>query len=399
MKTTTATEESDSSKSLKNDTNSNEKKPEIEEMKPSTSSDLPVSEEQQDSTDKLFEPTVDMIVNDFDDEQTLEEEEKLAEKEHLDPADELNDLEREGEMPIEELLKLYGCAPPSCSGATNAGTSSTSSRKRRRRNEKVSPNNKIPTVKNPSLDVDCGEQPPTVQPAKEESPLPDDDTNTTTTTINNLENQSMDETNYEEEEPSALNKLYPDMFGKDGNDGILKLDVSDEEDFDYSPDEDDGKKTIMVGSDYQALIPEELCKYDDALPYENEDKLLWDPSKLNDAEIEDYLQKFNSIQKFSALASSQNQTSTISTVNGKHLRDDEQALFLLVQCGGNYEEALRRRRLLGAVQPSTTQSMSIWSEDECKNFECGLRTYGKRFNEIQHSKVGDEFLNTLKDTK
>lgn len=28
--------------------------------------------------DKLFEPTVDMMVNDFDDEQTMEEEEKLA---------------------------------------------------------------------------------------------------------------------------------------------------------------------------------------------------------------------------------------------------------------------------------------------------------------------------------
>lgn len=28
--------------------------------------------------DQLFEPTVDMMVNDFDDEQTLEEEENLA---------------------------------------------------------------------------------------------------------------------------------------------------------------------------------------------------------------------------------------------------------------------------------------------------------------------------------
>lgn len=30
--------------------------------------------------DQLFEPTVDMMVNDFDDEQTLEEEENLAGK-------------------------------------------------------------------------------------------------------------------------------------------------------------------------------------------------------------------------------------------------------------------------------------------------------------------------------
>jgi len=153
--------------------------------------------------------------------------------------------------------------------------------------------------------------------------------------------------------------------------------VSDEEDLDYSPDEDDSKKTIMVGSDYQAMIPEGLCKYDDALPYENEDKLLWDPSKLTNSDIEDYL------NKFSTLASANGGTNYISQ-GGKHLRDDEQALYLLLQCGNNCEEALRRRRL-GGAQPSTT--MSIWSEEECRNFENGLRMYGKCFHEIQASKV------------
>ena len=31
---------------------------------------------------------------------------------------------------------------------------------------------------------------------------------------------------------------------------------------------------IMVGSEYQAQIPEGLCRYDDALPYENEDRFV-----------------------------------------------------------------------------------------------------------------------------
>merc|ERR1719483_584474 len=31
--------------------------------------------------------------------------------------------------------------------------------------------------------------------------------------------------------------------------------------------------------------------------------------------------------------------------------------------------------------------MSLWSEDECRNFEDGLRLYGKSFHEIHHNKV------------
>lgn len=46
----------------------------------------------QTSSDSLFEPTVEMMVNDFDDERTLEEEEALAVTE--DPSTELSNLER-----------------------------------------------------------------------------------------------------------------------------------------------------------------------------------------------------------------------------------------------------------------------------------------------------------------
>lgn len=164
---------------------------------------------------------------------------------------------------------------------------------------------------------------PAEEPAEDS---PDEDA--TTTTTNNLENTSLDDETIDDDEPSELNKLYSGIYDKDAKD---KLDqsLSDEEDLDYSPDEDDPKKTIMVGSDYQAVIPEGLCKYDDALPYENEDKLLWDPSKLSDSDIEDYL------NKFSTLASANGGTNFISQ-GGKHLRDDEQALTLLLQCGNNW---------------------------------------------------------------
>lgn len=46
------------------------------------------------SKDSLFEPTVDMMVNDFDDERTLEEEEALAAAESEDPNAELSSLQR-----------------------------------------------------------------------------------------------------------------------------------------------------------------------------------------------------------------------------------------------------------------------------------------------------------------
>lgn len=311
-----------------------------------------------------------MMVNDFDDEQTLEEEESLAAKEMQDPNAELTDLQREGEMPIEELMKLYG-GPASTFTPSSSGTS----RKRRRRG---SP--QPATVPEPEKE-NLTEAPPVPQPAPVEEVAEDSpDEDATTTTTNNPESQSLDdETNFEEEEPSELTKLYTGMYDKTAKDGESKLDqsLSDEEDLDYSPDEDETKKTIMVGGDFQAAIPEGLCKYDDALPYENEDKLLWDPSKLSDSDIEDYL------NKFSKLISANGGVNFISQ-GGKHLRDDEQALHLLLQCGNNCEEALRRRKL-GSAQPATT--MSIWSEEECRNFESGLRVHGKCFHEIQASKV------------
>lgn len=157
----------------------------------------------------------------------------------------------------------------------------------------------------------------------------------------------------------------------------------EEEDGDYSPDEDDYKKTIMVGSDYQAFIPEGLCKYDDALPYENEDKLLWDPSILIDKNVEEYLVSAKPAVAQNA-SSNSSKTNVVNIPQGNHLRDDEQALHLLLQCGHNIEEALRRRRINNVT---SSDAMSLWSEDECRNFENGVRVYGKDFHSIQQSKV------------
>ena len=62
------------------------------------------------------------------------------------------------------------------------------------------------------------------------------------------------------------------------------------------------------------------------------------------------------------------------------------------RCGYNVEEALRRRRM-NVVPPADT--MSLWSEEECKAFETGLRVYGKDFHSIQNQKVGTRSVGEL----
>lgn len=127
-----------------------------------------------------------MMVNDFDDEQTLEEEEAFAENDDA----ELSDLQRESEMPIEELLKLYG-------RESSAATSSSGTSRKRRRRTSPTP------VDKSEAEVSTTEG---AQQLAEESP---DEDATTTTTANNLENQSLDDdTMYEEDEPSEVNRLF-----------------------------------------------------------------------------------------------------------------------------------------------------------------------------------------------
>ncbi|XP_019873452.1 mesoderm induction early response protein 1 isoform X2 [Aethina tumida] len=267
--------------------------------------------------DKLFDPSIDMLVNDFDDERTLEEEEALAAGESDDPNAELSSLQKESNMPLEELLAMYGYH---------------------------------------------GEN------QENESPVED---------VDNSEAVNEEESEPEPpEQPSKLRALYENLEPENDQDAsrllrsVSRVSEEEEEDYDYSPDEDEWRKTIMVGSDYQAQIPEGLCHYDDALPYENEDKLLWDPYITPEGLVEDYLKK--------ALISTKP-----AIPMGTQLRDDEQALYLLQQCGHSDEEALRRLRM-NLTPPS---EVTLWSEEECRNFESGVRSFGKNFHLIQQNKV------------
>lgn len=61
---------------------------------PSSSSSTSQRTSSNTNGDSLFEPSVEMMVNDFDDERTLEEEEALAATEAEDPSTELSNLQR-----------------------------------------------------------------------------------------------------------------------------------------------------------------------------------------------------------------------------------------------------------------------------------------------------------------
>uniref|UniRef100_A0AAQ4Q451 Mesoderm induction early response 1, family member 2 n=1 Tax=Gasterosteus aculeatus aculeatus TaxID=481459 RepID=A0AAQ4Q451_GASAC len=63
---------------------------------------------------------------------------------------------------------------------------------------------------------------------------------------------------------------------------------------------------------------------------------------------------------------------------------DRQALYELVKCNFNAEEALRRLRFNVKV---FREELCAWSEEECRSFEHGFRVYGKNFHLIQANKV------------
>lgn len=58
---------------------------------------------------------------------------------------------------------------------------------------------------------------------------------------------------------------------------------------------------------------------------------------------------------------------------------------MLVQCGHNVAEAIRRMSL-NAIPME--KSLSVWSEDETLKFEMGLLLHGKNFHAIQKEVIG-----------
>ncbi|XP_040846375.1 mesoderm induction early response protein 2 isoform X2 [Ochotona curzoniae] len=136
------------------------------------------------------------------------------------------------------------------------------------------------------------------------------------------------------------------------------------------------KKEIMVGPQFQAdLSSLHLTRHSDKI-YENEDQLLWDPGVLPETEVEEFL--------YRAVKRRWQEVAGPQLPAGEPVRDSEQALYELVKCSFNVEEALRRLRFNVKV---IREGLCAWSEEECRNFEHGFRVHGKNFHLIQANKV------------
>lgn len=186
----------------------------------------------------------------------------------------------------------------------------------------------------------------------------------------------------EEEEESSADDLTHSVTSHtsdllrhlQGGDKDTLVCSSEEDSDDASIPSNEEHKEIMVGSMYQAKIPPISPYTYQERAYSSEDQLLWRPEVLSVPDVEEFLL---SAQR------SRSQGRAVCT-QGVAVQDNEQALYELVKCNFNAEEALMRLRFNVKV---FREELCSWSEEECRNFEHGYRVYGKNFHLIQANKV------------
>ncbi|VVC37925.1 Hypothetical protein CINCED_3A017665 [Cinara cedri] len=306
--------------------------------------------------------------DEVDDETTMEEEEALPELE--DPMREIRFLEEESNMPIHELMLMYGYT-------NSAAAPDNDERKKKKKKKKSSSKKNKDERKKKKLSSPSDEIPDSTE--EENSAYQ----NTSNESVSGTRPVSADQCG-KSKNRKRERKVYAELPQDNGGSTqgcpqaskLLDLYVaemdqvhSEDEDEDYKPHWELQWKSVNVGVEFQALITDGFSTYGDVLPYENNDELLWDPNVLGEDLIEDYLMKIQQITK--ALKP---KTKVVG------VRDNEKALYLLVQCGHDVAEALRRMSL--NVIP-LEKSLSVWSEDETIKFEMGLLMSGKNFHAIQ----------------
>ena len=216
-----------------------------------------------ESDEKEFEPTIDMMMNDFDDEQTMEEEE--ANEDQDNEEDELAALEQEQDMPIEELLKMYGAVPTGEPEAPALETkheseavSDTGENKDEARDDtKVSttelPKEAEPMVEGPSdCDAEDTANEPTTKRKGSLSPQPP------------LKKSKSELARFYE---AAVEGRALRSQGGGQPEDMEEEEDEEGEDSDFENKEYSWKKTIMIGPSYQASVPSDLAMYGDTLPY------------------------------------------------------------------------------------------------------------------------------------
>ncbi|XP_031663104.1 mesoderm induction early response protein 1 isoform X5 [Oncorhynchus kisutch] len=307
--------------------------------------------------DHEFDLSADMLVHDFDDERTLEEEERLEGETNF--SNEIDDLAREGEMPIHELLSMYGCG----------GGSPADGEDEEEEEEDFEDEEELED-----------------EEEEEEEDVDNDESSRNTGELKRNKTERVkissgmgNENQLSSEGRTRSVKSHGTAELIRGSQTLKYFENKDaeeesEEDENYVPSED-WKKEIMVGSMYQAETPPGLCKYKDyEKVYENDDQLLWDPEFLPEGKVVEFLSQ--------ASKRTGEEKGVDAIPEGSHIKDNEQALYELVRCEFDTEEALRRLKF----NVKAARELSVWTEDECRYFEQGLKGYGKDFHSIQANK-------------
>ncbi|XP_061872738.1 mesoderm induction early response protein 3-like isoform X2 [Colius striatus] len=290
------------------------------------------------SEDHDFDPSAEMLVHDYDDERTLEEEEERME-ENKNFSSEIEDLEKEGNMPLEDLLAFYGYEPV------------------------------IPVMTSSNVDSsrsELADELPDMTLDKEEiaKDLLSGDDEETQSSADDLT-------------PSVTSHEATDFFPRPlrSNTTFDEDKESDGEDIeaDSGNSSEDLRKEIMIGSQYQAEIPPYLGRHS-GNEKENEDHLLWKPDVISENKVKEYLFE-TSLRR--------GNENMIGRIPGLHIRDNEQALYELLKSSHNVKEATERYCSNGKA----SQEMTAWTEEECRSFEHALLIYGKDFHLIQKNKV------------
>ena len=122
----------------------------------------------------------------------------------------------------------------------------------------------------------------------------------------------------------------------------------------------------MVGSLFQVEIPVGICRFN-----ENEkvceNDYPWDP---------EYLPKNTMIVFLKDTSSTGSEKGIVGIPEGSHIKDCAQALYELIKCSFDTEEALRR---LAFNVKATPEELYVWTEEQCRKYEQVLKAYGKYF--------------------
>uniref|UniRef100_G1Q3J9 MIER family member 3 n=1 Tax=Myotis lucifugus TaxID=59463 RepID=G1Q3J9_MYOLU len=273
-----------------------------------------------------------------DDERSLEEEEMMDEDKNF--SSEIKDLEKEGSMPLEDLLAFYGSEPV------------------------------LPAAVEPSSHS---------SPSELADQLPD-------MTLDK-EEIARDLLSGYEEAPSSADNLMPSFAFHEASDffpkplhsnatceGDKESEIEDvETDSGNSPE--DLRKEIRIGLQYQAEIPPYLGEYgDDEKASEDGDQLLWRPGVVGESKVKEYLVE--------AAFRTGNEKMVDRVSAGALTRDNEQSLYELLRCDHNIKEALERYCRSGKA---SQEGMTAWTEEEIRSFEHALMIFGKDFYRIQKS--------------